>query len=113
MINQGENKNRNKSHSHTFIHVTADPIVPSYLSPAECILEALTICLECNNSVFHNIFYLQENVTAIGPHMPCSYSDIAMYWFDIKALNYRPGVQCWKRFRNDIFCLWNHFLEVF
>ena len=34
-----------------------------------------------------------------------------MYRFDIKALNYRPGVQCWKRFRDDIFCLWNHSLE--
>ena len=59
--------------------------------PAECILEALTICLECNNSVFDNVFYLQENGTTMGPHM-----------FDIKVLNYRPGVQCWKRFRDDI-----------
>ena len=111
MINQGENKNRNKSHCHTFIHVIADPIVPLYIPPAECILEALTICLECNNSVFHNVFYLQENITAMTPHMPFSYSDMAMYRFDIKALNYRPGVQCWKRFRDDIFCLWNHSLE--
>ena len=81
----------------------------SDFSPAECILEALTICLECNN--FDNVFYLQENGTAMDPHMSCSYSDIAMYRFDIKALNYRPGVQCWKRFRDDIFCLWNHSLE--
>ena len=79
--------------------------------PAECILEALTICLECNNSVFDNVFYLQENGTAMGSHMSCSYSDIAMYRFDIKALNYRPGVQCCKRFRDDIFCLWNYSLE--
>ena len=27
--------------------------------PAECILEALTICFECNNSVFDNGFYLR------------------------------------------------------
>ena len=27
--------------------------------PAECILEALTICVECNNSVFDNGFYLR------------------------------------------------------
>ena len=77
---------------------------------AECILEALTICLECNNSVFDNAFYLQENGTAMGPHMSCSYSDIAMYRFHIKALNYRPGVQCWIRFRDAIFCLCNHSL---
>ena len=49
----------------------------------------------------------------MGPHMSCSYNDIARYRFDIKALNYRPGVQCWKRFKDDIFCLWNHSLEEF
>ena len=61
--------------------------------------------------MFDNVFYLQENGAAMGPHMSCSYSDIAMYRFDFKALNYRPGVQCWKRFRDNIFCLWNHSLE--
>ena len=44
-------------------------------------------------------------------YMSCSYSDIPMYRFETKALNYRPGVQCWKRFRDDMFCLWNHSLE--
>ena len=83
----------------------------SDLPLAECILEALTICLECNKSVFDNLFYLQENGTAMAPHMSCSYNDIAMYRFDIKALNYRAGVQCWKRFRDDIFCLWKYSLE--
>ena len=81
--------------------------------PVKCISEALTISLECNNSVLDNVFYLQENGTAMGPHMSCSYNDIARYRFDIKALNYRPGVQCWKRFKDDIFCLWNHSLEEF
>ena len=33
----------------------------SNFPPAECILVALTICLECNNSVFDNVFYLPEN----------------------------------------------------
>ena len=79
--------------------------------PAECMLEALTICLECNNSVFNNVFYLQENGTAMGPRMSCSYSDMAMYRFHIKALNYRSDVQCWRRFRDYIFCLWNYSLE--
>ena len=83
----------------------------SDFSPAECILQALNTCLECNNIVFDKVFHLHENGTDMGPHMSCSYSDIAMYRFDIKALNYRPGVQCWKRFRDDIFCLWNHSLE--
>ena len=66
----------------------------SYFPPAECILEDLTICLECNNSVFDNVFYLQENGTAMDPHISCSYSDKTMYRFEIKALNYRSGMQC-------------------
>ena len=40
--------------------------------PAECILEALTICLECNNSVIDDVFYLQENGQqwALTCHVP-------------------------------------------
>ena len=40
--------------------------------PAECILEALTICLECNNSVIDDVFYLQENDQqwALTYHVP-------------------------------------------
>ena len=55
--------------------------------PAECILEVLTICLERNNAVFENVFYLQKNGTTMGLHMSCSHSDLAMDRFDIKALN--------------------------
>ena len=58
------------------------------LSPAEFILVALKLCLECKNSVFNNQFYLQIDGTAKGLHMFCSYNDIAMYGFDLKALNY-------------------------
>ena len=46
--------------------------------PAECILEALKLYLQCSNSVFNEKFYLQEDGTAMGPCMSCSYSDIAM-----------------------------------
>ena len=42
--------------------------------------------------------------------MSCSYSDIAMYRFDLKGLGYTPNVLCWKRFR-DIFAEWNHSLQ--
>ena len=79
--------------------------------PTECILDALKIYLECNNSVFNSHFYLQVDGTAMGPHMSCSYSDIAMYKFDLKALNYKAGLLCWKRFRDDVFVLWNQSLE--
>ena len=79
--------------------------------PAECISETLKLCLECNNSVFNEKFYLQEDGTAMGPHMSSSYSDIAVYRFDLKALSYTPMVLCWKRFRDDIFAVWNHSLQ--
>ena len=77
--------------------------------PTEYILDALILCLECNNSVFNNHFYLQVDGTAMGPHISCSYSDIAMYKFDLKALNYKAGLLCWKRFRDDVFVLWNQY----
>ena len=43
--------------------------------------------------------------------MSCSYSDIAIQYFDIKALEFNPLVICWKRFRDDIFVVWPHTLE--
>ena len=61
---------------------------------AECILGTLKLCLECNNSVFNEKFYLQEDGTAMEPHMSSSNSDIAMYRFDLKALSYIPKVLC-------------------
>ena len=34
-----------------------------------------------------------------------------MYRFDLKALSYTPKVLRWKRFRDDIFAVWNHSLQ--
>ena len=79
--------------------------------PTDCIIEALKLCLESNNSIFNNKFYLQIDGTAQGPHMSCSYSDIAIENFDKKALEYRPPVLCWKRFRDDVFIIWPHSLD--
>ena len=66
--------------------------------PAECIFETLsyvwnTITL-CNKK-----YYLKEDGIAMGPHIPCSYSDITMYRSDLKALSYTRKVLCWKKFR--------------
>ena len=54
---------------------------------------------------------MQVDGTAMGPYMSCSYSDIAMCQFNLKALSYTPKVLCWKRFRDDIFAVWNHSLQ--
>ena len=79
--------------------------------PTTCIIEALKLCLECNNSVFNNKHFLQSDGTAQGPHMLCSYSDIAIQYFDVKTLEYNPATISWKRFRDDIFIAWLHSID--
>ena len=76
--------------------------------PTQCVTEALELCLNCKNSVFHNTNYIQTDGTAQGPHMSCSYSDIAMAGHDSKALMYDFPPKVWKRFRDDVFVVWTH-----
>ena len=71
-------------------------------------LEALELCLTCNNSIFNNENYLQIDGTAQGPHMLCSYADIAMADFDKGASEYHLRPTTWKRFRENIFALSLH-----
>ena len=79
--------------------------------PTACIIEALKLCLECNNSIFNDKHFLQSDGTAQGPHMSCSYCDIVIQYFDVKALEYTPATICWKRFRGDIFVVWPHSID--
>ena len=44
----------------------------------ECLLEAIKITLECNNSIFNKKYYRQNRGTAMGPHNACSYAGLAM-----------------------------------
>ena len=76
------------------------------ISPTNCLLEALELCLTSNNSIFNNENYLQIDGTASGPHMSCSYADIAMADFDKEALEYHLSPTTWKRFSDDVFVLW-------
>ena len=73
-----------------------------------CLLEALELCLKCNNSIFNNENYLQINSTAQGLHMLCPYADIVMVFFDMEALEYYLSPTAWKSFRDDVFLLWPH-----
>ena len=66
--------------------------------PVECILEGLELCLTCNNSIFNNRNFLQTDGTAQGPHMSCSYCDIAVSKFDTATLQYHFQPTFWKRF---------------
>ena len=74
----------------------------------QCIVDALEICLTCNNSRFNHQHFLQTDGTAQGPHMSCSYADIAMAKYDSLANNFHLKPSVWKRFRDDIFVLWEH-----
>ena len=53
--------------------------------PTQCVIEALELCLNCNNSIFNNTSYIETDSTAQGPHMSCSCSAIAMSSHDSKA----------------------------
>ena len=76
--------------------------------PTQCVIEALELCLNCNNSIFNNTNYTQTDGTAQGPHMLCSYSDIAVAGHDSKVLMYDFPPKVWKRFRDDVFVVWTH-----
>ena len=78
------------------------------IPPTNCLLAALELCISCNNFIFNNENYLQTDGTAQGPHMSCSYADIAMADFDKEASEYHFTPTRWKRFRDDIFVLWPH-----
>ena len=43
--------------------------------------------------------------------MSCSYSDIAIQYFDVKDLEYTPATICQKRFRDEIFIVWPHSID--
>ena len=53
--------------------------------PTQCVIEALELCLNCNNSIFNNTSYIETDSTAQGPHMSRSCSAIAMASHDSKA----------------------------
>ena len=71
-------------------------------------VDALEICLTCNNSKFNHQHFLQTDGTAQGPHMSCSYAEISMAKYDFLASNFHLKPSVWKRFRDDIFVLREH-----
>ena len=75
------------------------------LDSTQCIVDALEICLTCNNSKFNHQNFLQKDGTAQGPHMSCSYANIAMAKYDSLANKFHLRPRVWKRFRDDIFVL--------
>ena len=76
--------------------------------PTQSVIEALERCLICNNSIFNSKNYLQTDGTAQGPHMSCSYADLALSTFDNPPLAYNFSLLTSKRFRGDFFVVWAH-----
>ena len=56
--------------------------------PTQCVIEALELSLNCNTLIFNNTNYIQTDGTSQGPHVLCSYSDLAMAGHDSKPLMY-------------------------
>ena len=76
------------------------------VSPVQCVIETLELCLSCNNSVFNNTNYIQTDGTAQGPHMLYSHSDIVTTGHENKVSGYDLPPKVWKRFRDDVFVVW-------
>ena len=69
------------------------------------------MCLECNNHIFNNKHFLQSDCTAQSPHMSCSYSDIAIQYFDVKVLEFTPATIFWNRLGGGTFIVWPHSID--
>ena len=76
----------------------------------QCLIEALWICLYCNNSTFNNKHLLQTNGTATGAPNSCSYSDLAVQPIDDAVYEERDAnfaeLKFYGRYRDDCFVLW-------
>ena len=66
----------------------------------ECIVEAVKICLQHNNSLFNDENFLQIEKNA------CSYADLAMGVIDKEAMSGAIKPNPWWTYRDDIFDLW-------
>ena len=72
----------------------------------DCIVEAVKICLQNNNSQSQEEHFLKIHGTAMGPKNACSYADLAMGVIDKKAKSGEIKPNLWWRYRDDICDLW-------
>ena len=80
------------------------------LDSTQCIADALEIWLTSNNTKFNHQQFLQTDGKAQGPHMFCFYADISVAKYDSLANKFHLRPSVWKRFREDVFVLWGHFM---
>ena len=81
---------------------TKGPIAPF-------IIELLRLVLTNMNFQFNNEHFLQVGGTAMGTALAPNYANLFMDRFETKALKGYPlKPLVWKRFIDDIFCIWTH-----
>ena len=78
----------------------------AYKSPStDCIIEALDICLKCNNSRSGSQNLLQLNGTATGAPNSCSYADLAALDINMNVLQAKRNtfqeIRYFGRYRDD------------
>ena len=66
--------------------------------------------MNCNSSncKSNHQHFLQTDGTAQWPHMSCSYVDTGMAKYGSLANKFHLRPSAWKRFRDDVFVLWEH-----
>ncbi|CAJ0929680.1 unnamed protein product [Ranitomeya imitator] len=77
-------------------------------------VELLTIVLHNNFFLFQDTFYLQKRGTAMGSNVAPPYANTYMTEFETYIIYKHPlfrNVSLWKRFIDDIFCIWGGTLE--
>ena len=71
----------------------------------DCLLDAIKITLDNNNSTFNNTHYLQTDGTAMGSKNACSYAGVSVSKIDelVFQHEYHKPI-CWGCCRDD--CVW-------
>ena len=77
------------------------------IDSTQCMVDDLELCLTFNNSKFKHQHFLKTDGTAQGS-ISCSYADIVMAKHDSLVITFHLNPSLWKRFRDDIFVLWEH-----
>ena len=81
---------------------------------AQYIIDLLRLVLTNMNFEFNGEHYLQIGGTAMGTALAPNYANLFMDRFETKALaGYPIKPLVWKRFIDDVFCIWTHGVEAF
>ena len=86
---------------------------PNEKRPSKEILDLLKICLENNDFIFNNDWYLQVGGTAMGKKFAPNYANLFLSEWEEKALEKCPKKpECYFRYLDDIFIIWSIHLMI-